>query len=164
MAQVGIVAVRKALDFLRGEAGLSLGVAALAVAEDIKLPVLTAQQILGQNVAFDVAEKTAGAKYPAYYVYCERLTNSLREKFRQFSGTAEMAIDIRVSQDRLEGLEHKMQIYVDAATEALDAHRGDWGDGMFYAGSYKVQFGPVKHGGKNFMQTAKVSYEVDISV
>jgi hypothetical protein len=34
---------------------------------------------------------------------------------------------------------------------------------MFYAGGYDVEFGPVKRGGKNFLQSAKVSFEVDVS-
>ena len=41
---------------------------------------------------------------------------------------------------------------------------GDWGQGMFFAGGYEVAFEPVRHGGKNFLQVAKVSFEVDLSV
>ena len=45
-----------------------------------------------------------------------------------------MAIEVRVSQDRLEGIEEQLQMYVDAVTQVLDQNRGDWGEGMFYAG------------------------------
>jgi hypothetical protein len=46
----------------------------------------------------------------------------------------------------------------------LDAHRGDWGGGMFFAGGYEVSFGTTKHGGKNFIQAAKVTFDVDVSI
>jgi hypothetical protein len=97
------------------------------------------------------------------YVYCEKLDNTLREKFRTFSGTVGMAVEIRVSHDRLERLARDVQLYAAAAAEVLDSGRGDWGSGMFYAGGYEVAFGPVKRGGKNFLEAAKISFDVDVS-
>lgn len=120
-------------------------------------------QLLVRNVSAEIAEKSAGVSYPSFQIYCEKLTNSLREKFRTFSGTARMAIEARASQDRIEGLEDRLYVYVDAITNLLDASRGDLGQGMFYTGGYEVTFGAVKQGGKNFLQTAKVVFEVEIS-
>jgi hypothetical protein len=74
-----------------------------------------------------------------------------------------MTIEVRVSQDRLEGIEAQSQMYLDAATQVLDQNRGDWGEGMFYAGGYEAAFGPVKHGGQNFIQVAKVTFDVGVS-
>lgn len=74
-----------------------------------------------------------------------------------------MTAEVRVSQDRLEGVESQLQLYVDALTQVLDQGRGDLGDGVFYAGGYEVSYSPVKHGGRNFLQTAKVTFTVDIS-
>ena len=74
-----------------------------------------------------------------------------------------MAIEVRHSQDRLEGLQDALELYVDAATHVLDASRGDWGDGMFYGGGYQVTFGAVKQGGRNFIQVAKVTFEIGVS-
>ena len=51
----------------------------------------------------------------------------------------------------------------DAVTQILDANRGNWGQGAFYTGGYEVTFDPVKQGGKNFLQVAKVTFEVDMS-
>ena len=48
--------------------------------------------------------------------------------------------------------------------QVLDFSRGDWGDGMYYAGGYQVTFGSVKHGGKNFVQSAKVIFEIGVSI
>ena len=71
---------------------------------------------------------------------------------------------MRVTHDRLEGLDQMAQAYVDALTQVLDSNRGDWGDGLFYTGGYTVTYQPVKHGGKNFLQTAKVSFDLQVSV
>jgi hypothetical protein len=46
----------------------------------------------------------------------------------------------------------------------LDSNRGDWGGGMYYAGGYQVAFGAVKSGGKNLVQTAKVTFEIGVSI
>ncbi|HEU0123424.1 MAG TPA: hypothetical protein VFQ91_23040 [Bryobacteraceae bacterium] len=156
--------MQKAAGLLRAPAGLQAGLAAIAQANGIVLPTVELAQIISQNVPADVIEKTAGTKYPAFHIYCEKLNNTLREKFRQFSGTATLSVDVRVSHDRLEGLDQRLQWYVDALTMVLDTHRGDWDNGLFYTGGYTVTFQPVKHGGKNFLQTAKVSFDVQVSV
>ena len=130
----------------------------------LQLPVVELSQIIAQNVPADVIEKSAGTRYPAFHIYCEKLQNTLREKFRQFSGTATLSVDVRVTHDRLEGLDQMAQAYVDALTQVLDSNRGDWGDGLFYTGGYTVTYQPVKHGGKNFLQTAKVSFDLQVSV
>ena len=41
-----------------------------------------------QNVAAEMAERALGMKYPRVNVYCEKIVNELREKFRTFSGTS----------------------------------------------------------------------------
>jgi hypothetical protein len=164
MAQIGTKSVQKALALLRAPIGLEAGLAAISAANGVALPALEPSQIVAHNIAPDVMEKSAGSKYPAYHIYCEKLMNTLREKFRQFSGTALLTVDVRVSHDRLEGLDQKLQWYVDALTEVLDSNRGDWGGGMHFTGGYTVAFTPVKHGGRNFLQTAKVSFEVQVSV
>jgi hypothetical protein len=35
---------------------------------------------------------------------------------------------------------------------------------MFYAGGYVVTFGPVKRGGKNFIQTGQITLSIDLVV
>ena len=76
--------------------------------------------------------------YPSLNVYCEKIANTLKEKFRSFSGSVQMTIEVRHSQDRLDGLQDALELYVDSVTQVLDAERGDWGSGMFYAGGYEV--------------------------
>jgi len=164
MAQVGSVGARKLTTLLAAGDGLPASVAAVAEATNERLQPIGAAQIVAQNVAADVIERSNIVRYPSVHVYCEKLSNTLREKFRTFSGKAHLTMEVRSSQDRLEGLERQVQLYVDAVTRVLDRHRGDWGDGLFYGGGYEVVFGPVKRGGKNYLQTAKITLEVDVSI
>ena len=163
MAQTGSISTQKLVEILTGSEGLSLTIAAMSEQAAIELPQIDPEQVIAQNVAPEIAERATGAKYPAVHVYCDRIANALKEKFRTFSGTAHLVIEVRVSRDRLEGVERAVQLYVDAITKVLDTHRGDWGQGMFYSGTYEVAYSAVKHGGKNFIQTAKVTFELDIS-
>jgi hypothetical protein len=125
--------------------------------------LVESSQVRSLNVAADTAERALGVKYPVVNVYCEKITNGLREKFRSFSGTVQMAIEVRHSQDRLEGLQDRLETLVDAAMAMLTTARGDWGDGMFFGGTYEVTFGGVKQGGRNFIQVAKVTFDIGVS-
>jgi hypothetical protein len=124
---------------------------------------LSAAQVRAQNVAPDIAEQSSTVQYPALNVYCEKIVNSLTEKFRTFSGSAQTTVELRHSQDRLDGLQDGLENYADAIMQVLNANRGDWGNGMFYCGEYQAAFGAVKHGGKNFLQVAKITFEIGVS-
>ncbi len=147
---------------LKSPGGLTTSLATIASREGTSPVVLQHDQIRSHNIAADLAEKTAGVHYPAIYVYCERVSNDLREKFRTFAGRATVVIEARVSKDRLEELDRELHILVEAITSVLDVEKGDWGDGLCYPGGYEITFGPIKHGGKNFLQSAKITFDVDV--
>ena len=161
--KIGSAVTGKVLQRITGPTGVNAGLAALTQGVQGAAAPLDAAQVRAQNVAADLAERSGGVKYPAVNVYCEKITNDLWEKFRRFSGKVQMAIEVRHSQDRLEGLQDQVELYADSAMQMLNASRGDWGDGMFYGGTYEVSFGPVKTGGKNFMQIAKITFEIGVS-
>jgi hypothetical protein len=163
MAQTGSSTTRELARILQGDSGIGFSIGQISERENFTLPAIEDSQIITRNVSADLAEKTATAKYPLLHVYCDRVVNSLKEKFRIFSGTASMNVEIRVSHDRIEELEPRLQLYVDAVTEVLDRNRGEWNRGMFYTGGYEVQFGAVKKGGKHFLQIAKVQFDLNIS-
>ncbi|HEV8147027.1 MAG TPA: hypothetical protein VGP79_11625 [Bryobacteraceae bacterium] len=165
MARTGSVAVRRLIEFLSDpDTGLEQVVAGLAIETGVELKPLSPEQIMAQNVAADLAERATAVKYPVVLVYTDRARNLLTEKFRTFSGKVRTVAEIRVSQDRLEGVETQTRLYVDAITQVLDTNRGSWGEGAYFTGGYEVIFDPVKHGGKNFLQAARVSFEVDVSI
>jgi hypothetical protein len=163
VAQIASITTRKTIAVLVAQGGLPDTVDALSAQQELMLPTFLAQQIVPQNASPELSERSASSKYPLVYVYCSKIVNQLREKFRKFSGTAQMMVEARVSLDRLEEMESHVQFYADAVTQVLDNNRGDWGDGVFYGGGYEVTFGGVKHGGRNFIQTAKVSFDLEIS-
>jgi hypothetical protein len=163
MLQIAGASTQKALGVLAASDGLPAAVEALNLQQGMKLPSITPQQIIAQNVTPELSEQSSANNYPLVYVYCNKVVNLLREKFRTFSGETQMVVEARVSQDRLDQLETNLQAYVDAVTQVLDNSRGDWGDGVFFDGEYEVAFGGVKHGGRNFLQIAKVSFVLEIS-
>lgn len=164
MAAVGKAATNRIVEMLTAPTGLPFTVAALSEYEEVELAQISAENVAAQNVSFELAERGAGVKYPVFYVYCEGVANLLKEKFRTFSGKVYMAVEVRVSLDRLEGLGRELELYTSGVTDVLDSHRGQWAPGMFYTGGYKVEFGPVKRGGKNLLQTAKILFEVEVSL
>jgi hypothetical protein len=163
MAWVGSTVTAQVVTLLSAPQGLNACVATLAQAENTTLAPVGMNQLLAQNVSIELAERSTDVQYPAVNVYCEKIVNQLKEKFRNFSGKAVLTIEVRVSQDRLEGIEGQLQMYTDAVTQVLDQNRGNWGEGMYYAGCYEAALGPVKHGGRNFIQVGKITFEVGVS-
>jgi hypothetical protein len=162
--KIGGAAMSKVIDRLNGFGGINDVLAALeAGAGSASSPGFDPAQILPQNVPSDLAVRSGAVKYPSIQVYCEKILNQLTEKFRSFSGKVQMAVEIRHSQDRIDGLLDILEDYADAATAVLNGSRGDWGDGMFYSGGYEISFGPVKSGGRNFIQVAKVTFDIGVS-
>ena len=163
MSDIGIKASQRALDLFGGgrfSAAVSTVVAGLELEPGALLPA----QISGLNVSPELAEKTSAVRYPQIHLYCERVVNEQREKFRRFSGRVRLVAEARVTDSRLELIQGKSQALADAITEVLDGIRGDWGQGMFYGGGFEISYGQVKAGGKNFVQVTKVGFEVFVSV
>lgn len=163
MAWIGTTVTRQVVTLLSATPALNTCLSTLAQGEGVAVAPIASNQILAQNVPIELAERATDVQYPAISVYCEKIVNQLKEKFRNFSGKASVAIEVRISQDRLEGIENQLYLYTDALTQMLDQNRGDWGEGMFYGGCYEVTPGPVRHGGQNFVQAGKITFEVGIS-
>jgi len=161
MALVASVVAGKVAQLLA--ANLGAAAAEVQTQSGAPAPQLSAAQVVSGNAPPDLVEKATGAQYPQFRVSCERVTNSLREKFRTFSGQAQVVVETLVTQDRLEGIEDQLQACVESVTTVLDQNRGDWGEGALYNGGYDIAFGAVKYGGRNFLQSARVTITVDVS-
>lgn len=162
-ARIGSAAATKVIERINAPTGMNAGLAALTAGEGSVAGPVAAAQVRAQNVAADLAEHSAAVRYPLVHVYCEKIVNDLSEKFRSFSGRAQMAIELRHSQDNLNGLQCAVELYADSITQTLDAARGDWGDGMYYTGGYEVALGAVKQGGRKFIQSAKITFQIGVS-
>ncbi|HET8546868.1 MAG TPA: hypothetical protein VFL57_02640 [Bryobacteraceae bacterium] len=164
MAQAGYRAVRELVSILAEPAG-GVEQELLEIAHSRGVDAhAAAASVIQQNASPELLDKTGLPTYPALHVSCERVSNELREKFRSFSGTVGLAIEVRVTHDRLEGLEEQLHACVDAVTAVLDRNRGTWPQGMFFSGAYEVAFSAAKRGGRNYVQTARVRLSVDVSM
>jgi hypothetical protein len=163
MAQAGSLATKSLFSLLTSLQGVPATISEIADLDSVQPPVFNAAQVTVENVSNEILERSKAVQYPSLNMYCASVKNLQREKFRTFSGEANMVVETRISQDRVDGLETVSQMYVDAVTMVLDQNRGDWGNGVSYNGGYEVNYGPVKHGGRNFLQTAKISFSVDVS-
>jgi hypothetical protein len=165
MPQIGSAITGKVIQRMTAPSGgVNANLAALTQGAPAILGPLGPAQIRSGNIASDLAERSDTVQYPAANIYCEKIVNSQIEKFRTFSGKLQMAIDLRHSEDRLDQVQSNLETYADAVMGVLGASLGDWGGGMYYAGGYQVAFGPVKHGGRNFIQTAKITFEIGVSI
>jgi hypothetical protein len=160
---IGSLITGQVIGLLTGASGVNSYLGELTQDNGQPLIPVSAAQIRAQNVAPDIADQSNTMQYPAINVYCEKIVNSLVEKFRSFSGTVLTTVELRYSQDRLDGLQDALENYADAVMQILNTNRGDWGNGIFYAGQYQAAFGAVKHGGKNFLQVAKITFEIGVS-
>src|SRR6202167_6128718 len=142
--------------------GVNVRIAAMEAA-DSSLDAIGIRTIVALNASAEISEKTGYVQYPMLLVYCDKLSNTLKEKFRQFSGKAHVVVEARHSQDVLSGIESSEEVYVDAVCALLDDSRGDWGSGLFYSGGYDVSYETVMRGGRNFLQRAKVGFDVEVS-
>jgi hypothetical protein len=160
---IGSLITRQVIQLLTGTGGVNSSLIGTAQGNGQSIGPLSTTQVRAQNVSADIADQSSLVQYPAVNVYCDKVVNSLSEKFRTFSGTVQTTVELRYSQDRLEGLQDAVEIYADAIAQVLTANRGDWGNGMFYCGQYQTVFNAVKHGGKNFLQVAKIVFEIGVS-
>jgi hypothetical protein len=119
------------------------------------------RNVLLHNIAPDVADQNRGTVYPAAYLYAARMENLPRQKFAGFSGPIRLAADLRCTGERYDGLEREITSHVEAVTAALASSTGSWGEGLVYSGAYAVKFEPVKLGGRNFLQSAKIEIEIE---
>jgi len=162
MIQIGRTVTEHVLALLAGHTGVNASLDGRAKT-NAHVPAHI-RSFLGMNVSPELLEKANQAQYPAVMVYCERLNNTLGEKFRTFAGQARVTVEIRNSEDRIEGVNSGSSLYADLICELLEKAGGPWSDFCWFDGRYEVTFQAVKAGGKQFVQSTKVTFEVDVSI
>jgi hypothetical protein len=165
MSQAGFAAVRQLVSILADQAsGIDAELLEIAHSRGLDLQADSPATVVQQHISPELLDKTGIQTYPTLHVMCERVSNELTEKFRRFSGTAGLAIDVRVTHDRVDALEEQLHACVDAVTAILDRSRGEWRKGVFFSGVYEITFSPAKRGGRNYVQTARVRLSVNVSM
>lgn len=146
-----------------GVDGLAASIAMLRDSAEQAEALLEERQMGALQAPAELHDRVGKALYPVYQVYVEKVRNKMTEKFRRFSGTVEVVVEVRVSQDRLDGLTERLQLYADAVTDVVERSRGCVEEGVYLPGTYEVTFEAVKKGGLNVMQTARVKCELEVS-
>ncbi|MFZ5926839.1 MAG: hypothetical protein ACOYX1_05270 [Acidobacteriota bacterium] len=115
------------------------------------------------KAAAEHAEKAWGSQYPAMILFCEKIRSRPTERLRRFSGEVEVGLEVRVSQDRLEGITDRLHYYSDAVRDALERSSGCIGPGLYLSAEMAVQIDGVKKGGSHFLQTSHVTCTVIVN-
>jgi hypothetical protein len=111
----------------------------------------------------DVYEKAASIRYPVVNVHCERLRNTQREKYLSLSGEATLVVEVKVSGTNSDQLETSLNSYVEATCQCLQSARGTWTSAGTYSGNYDVKFQPLRTGGKQFVKSARIEFDIHVS-
>ncbi len=160
MASLCLAALDKLREVLLASDGANATLTAIGASNMVHLPALTNQNVLIQNVPAKLADENNATVYPSVYLYCDRMENVLLEKFTKFSGPIFVVADVRVSGERIEGLDEELARYVEAVRAVLGASQGQWTDNLTYSGAYNVRFREVEAGGRNFIQTSQIEVEL----
>jgi hypothetical protein len=136
----------------------------IATGANISLPLLTPEQVMLSSATADFADKNCDMSYPRVCIFGNGIKNQGIEKFRSFSGQVSLVAEILASGDLLADVNLWIHCYVEAVTRILRTSIGDWGSGVYYAGEYEVQFQVPKAGGLGFVQSAKLSFNVGVSL
>ena len=144
--------LQQAAGFLNAQAGL-----AASLTEYSALAPLTAAPVaMVSQVPQELQEKQQKVAYPICRVYCDQIQNDGKVKFRQFSGTYRVVVEVIHSQDRLDGLTDMLQATTDAVSDVLDRNSGNLGGGMVLQPGYVAEIDAVKKGGLHYQQSARV--------
>lgn len=155
-------AVTRLQSMLNEEAGLAASLEGLRGRYGVEVPVDGVVVGLVRAPA-EVQEKAGPNRYPMIQTYCDQIESRRTERFRLFSGRMRMVTEVRVSDDRLEGLAEQMHLYVDAVRDVLERSAGCLGTGVFLEPGYEVSFEAVKKGGRNYLQTGRVVCWVEVN-
>jgi len=163
MLPLTILAAQKVLNLLTGNNALQQQIAAIASSTNSVVPPITTSQIVLSSASADLADKNIQLTYPRVCIYSSGLKNTQLEKFRSLSGTVAVVSEVWASGNLVSEADQWIHYYVEAATELLRKNIGDWGDGFFFSGVYDVQFQPPKAGGIGFVESAKITCNLNVS-
>ncbi len=163
MLPLTIQASQSLQNLLVQGSALAQQISTIALACNTNVPVIAPGQVCLSSISPDLSDKNVQMSYPRVCLYSNTVKNTQIEKFRSFSGTVSVIADIWASSDLITDTDQWIHYYVEAVTEILRQNIGDWGGGLFFPGSFDVQFQTPKAGGLGFVQNAKVSCGLNVS-
>jgi hypothetical protein len=163
MLPLTLLAAQKICDLLTNEDALEQQINAIAIASNLTLPAITSDGVVLNPVSAEMGDKDFQLTYPRVCLYSTAIKNTQIEKFRSLSGTVSVTAEVWASANLLQDATQWIHFYVEAMTNILRQSIGDWGDGMFFSGAYDVQFLQPKVGGFGYVESAKLTCNVNVS-
>ncbi len=163
MLPITILAAEKVAGLLTSGNALQQQISRLASSNNSQVPRLSSDQVILSSAPSPIADLNEQLTYPRICLYASGLKNTQIEKFRSLSGTVSVTGDVWASGNLVEDVDRWIHFYVEAFTDILRQNIGDWGDGIFFSGMYEVQFQPPKAGGFGYIESAKVTCNLNVS-
>ncbi|HEY3939368.1 MAG TPA: hypothetical protein VGL97_18195 [Bryobacteraceae bacterium] len=164
MLPLTLLAAQKLSTLLTTNNVLTAVINTLAAENAVVLPAIASNQIILTSAGPDIADREIQIVYPRICLYSNQIRNAQREKFRSFSGSIAVVAEIWSSGDLAGQADQWIHYYVEGFTTILRANIGDWGDGFLFSGIYEVQLQPLKTGGTGFVELAKITSSLDVSL
>ena len=164
MLPLTLLGPQKIVNLLTTNSALQSAVTSIAAQAGQTVPPIASNQILVSAISPDLADKNAQLTYPRVCVYTVQVSNTHLEKFRSFSGTLAVAVDVWFSSSLLGPTGTGIHYYLDAVISILQANQGDWGDGFYFSGYYNLHLQMPKTGGFGFVESAQISFVLDVNL
>ena len=164
MLPLTLLAASKVAGLLTTNDLLAQTITSLAQEAGITIPLISSDQVVVSSAARELGDREIEFNYPRVCVYSSQMKNTQEEKFRSFSGGIVVAADIWASGNLLDDADQWIHYYVEALTAILRANRGDWGDGFLFSGIYDVQLQSPKIGGFGYVELARVTCGLNVSL
>lgn len=164
MTPLSLLAAQKLIEKLTANNVLEDKISSVGGVLGISVPPITPDQIILSPVSPDLADKNMQLTYPRICVYSNGFKNTQREKFRSFSGQIGLVADIWASADLITQADNWIHIYVECVAEIVQSSAGDWGDGLFFPALYDVQFDSPRSGGLGFVESARLTLGLGVSI
>jgi hypothetical protein len=143
------------------DSGVNTRISAIEARDGVIMQRIPAEQVVTMNLSAEIADDDLDFEYPAIFLWGEEAENDNREKFAWFSGTIDLALDLRITAARPDTLEASLHRYVEAILDVLQGSQGEWAAGLIYSGRYVAKYSPARLGGDNFLQTARLSLSLE---
>ena len=164
MIPLTLLAAQKLAAVLTEDDALQVQVLTAANAAGVAVPAIARAQVLVSAVTPAMGDRNLQLIYPRICIYPGILKNTLVEKFRSFSGQVDLIAEIWASGDLIDHVDQSIHFYTQGLASVLQRNRGDWDDGIFFAGEYQITFQPPKAGGLGFVESAKVTLSLHASL
>jgi hypothetical protein len=163
MLPLTILAAQKFADLLTNSNNLEGEVTRIASLAVRSVPALPATQVFVTSTSTTMADLQQQLGYPRVAVFSNRVRNQQIEKFRSLSGVVTLVAEISATADLVDEVDSAIHFYVEGVSNVLRRNIGDWGDGMFFPGTYDIEVQPPSTGASGFLQLARITCELNVS-